>query len=109
MEKLKSINQELSQTNRVRLQEISELKARLETLTLAPLSPSTEGQDPGEEKPPLSPRAEELINANTVPWVKWRGRLYIDHQSLAPSSVENGWSACVGSSTSPVQGGAKEF
>jgi hypothetical protein len=117
MEKLKSINQELSQTNRVRLQEISELKARLGTLRLAPLSPSIEGQDPEEEKKTelsssfciQSPSVEEQITANMVPWIRWRGRLYIDNQALANSSTENGWSASVGSPIGPVQGGAEEF
>jgi hypothetical protein len=117
MEKLKSINQELSQTNRIRLQEISELKARLGALRLSPLSPSTEGQDNEEEKkvelpPPFwvqSPSAEEPTTANTVPWIKWRGRLYIDNEALATSSTENSRLSFVGSSIGAVQGDADEI
>jgi hypothetical protein len=116
MEKLKSINQELTHTNTARFQEILELKARLGALRLAPLSPSMERHDAEEEKnADLSPSsmvhslsAEDATTANTVPWIEWRGRLYIENQVLAISGTGNGWSSFVGSSIGPVQGKSED-
>jgi hypothetical protein len=100
MRKLKSINVELSQTNRARLEEISELKARLGALRLSPLSPTIDGQEVYEDKEaelsPSSwalPLSKELTSANAVPWIEWRGRLYIDNEALAASGRDNGGSS----------------
>jgi hypothetical protein len=100
MQKLKSINAELSQTNRARLEEISQLKARLGALRLSPLSPTIDGQEADEDKEaelsPSSwtpPSTEGLISGNVLPWIKWRGRLYIDNEALAASSRDNGGSS----------------
>jgi len=117
MEKLKSINQELTHTSRARLQEIVELKARLGALRLALLSPSTEGHDAEEEnKAELSSSCtvhssstEDATTANTVPWANWHGRLYIDNQALAISRTGNECSPFVGSSISPGQRSAEDF
>jgi hypothetical protein len=117
VEKLKSINQELTHTNTARLQEILELKARVGALRLAPLSPSRERHDAEEEKNAdlspsctvYSPSTEDATTANTVPWIEWRGRLYIENQALAISCTGNGWSSFVGSSIGPVQGNSEDF
>jgi hypothetical protein len=100
MQKLKSINAELSQTNKARLEEISELKARLGALRLSSLSPTINNRDVDEDKdaelsPPFWPPlpSGELTNANTGPWIQWRGRLYMDNEALATSSRGNGESA----------------
>lgn len=117
IEKLKSINQELTHTNMARLQEILELKARLGALRLAPLSPSTEGHDAEEEKKAelssfctvLLPSAEDAIATNTVPWIKWRGRLYIENEALTISSTGDARPSFVGPSIGLVQRKAEEF
>jgi hypothetical protein len=113
MRKLKSINAELSQTNRARLEEISELKARLGALRLSPLSPIIDGQEVGEDKEakisPSSwapPPTEELMSGNVLPWIKWRGRLYIDNEALATSSRDNGGSSFARHSGFPLSGEA---
>ena len=100
MQKLKSINAELSQTNRARLEEISELKARLGALRLSSLSPITGDQEVYEDKEaelsPSSwalPPSKELMSVNAVPWIEWRGRLYIDNEALATSSRGNSGSS----------------
>lgn len=115
MERLRSINQELTQTNRARLQEIADLKARLEALRLSP-GRSVEGQETEEEKVAeqspsswISPSGEDATTANTVPWIKWRGRLYIDNEALATSSTENYGQYIAGSSIFPVDGSAMEL
>ena len=112
MERLKSINQDLCERNNARLQEISELKARLSALRLAPLSLLSECHSAGEaKKGELSPSswvstdADEPKNAATVPWIKWRGGLYIDNEALAMSSTEHGGSSSFGRSIGPVQTG----
>jgi hypothetical protein len=113
MRKLKSINAELSQTNRARLEEISELKARLGALRLSPLSPIIDGQEVGEDKEakisPSSwapPPTEELMSGNVLPWIKWRGRLYIDNEALATPSRDNGGSSFARHSGFPLSGEA---
>lgn len=115
MQKLKSINAELSQTNRARLEEISELKARLGALRLSPLSPTIDGQGVDEDKkaePSLSswtpPPTEELRSGNVLPWIKWRGRLYIDNEALATSSRDNGGSSFTRHLGFPLPGEANE-
>src|SRR5256885_17031171 len=115
MQKLKSINAELSQTNRARLEEISELKARLGALRLSPISPTIDGQEVDEDREaelsPSSwapPRSEELMNGNVPPWIKWRGRLYIDNQALATSTRDNGGSSFARHSGLPPPGEADE-
>jgi hypothetical protein len=111
---LRSINAELSQTNRARLEEISELKARLGALRLS-LSPTIDGQEVDEHKgAELSPSSwelpptEELICGNVLPWIKWRGRLYIDNEALATSSRDNGGSSFARHSGFPLPGEADE-
>ena len=96
---MKSINAELSQTNRARLEEISELKARLGALRLSSLSPTIDGKEVHEKKEAellpsswASPPSTELRGANVVPWIEWRGRLYTDNEALAASSRDNGGS-----------------
>jgi hypothetical protein len=108
MRKLKSINAELSQTNRARLEEISELKARLGALRLSPLSPIIDGQEVGEDKEAKisPPPTEELMSGNVLPWIKWRGRLYIDNEALATSSRDNGGSSFARHSGFPLSGEA---
>ena len=112
MERLKSVNQDLCERNNARLQEISELKARLGALRLAPLSLPSEGQGAEEaKKAEMSPSswvstsADEPTNAAKVPWIKWRGRLYIDNEALAFSSTEHGGSSSAGRSIGPGQAG----
>jgi hypothetical protein len=115
MEKLKSINAELTQTNRARLEEISELKARLGALRLSSLSPTIDGQEVDEDKEAelspsswASPSTEELMSANVVPWIEWRGRLYIDNEALAASSRDNRGSSFAGHSGCLLPGEANE-
>jgi len=100
MQKLRSINAELSETNRARLEEISELKVRLGALRLSPISPTIDGQEGDEDREAelspsswAAPRTEELMSGNVPSWIKWRGRLYIDNEALATSSRDNGGSS----------------
>lgn len=115
MEKLRSINHDLTETNRLRLQEVSELKAHLEALRLSPVIHSVRVQTAEEEKTGLSTSscgstsAGEQMATETEPWLTWRGRLYFDKEALEDLGTENGGSSVVRSPTGLVGAGAHDF
>jgi hypothetical protein len=99
VEKLNSINQSLSAANEARLREISELKAELEEQSS--LSPSPAGNPYLEDWDGVASKRGSVSCDNTStsavtiptvagettdvwgPFIKWRGKVYVDAESVA--------------------------
>lgn len=103
VEKLTAANQCLNVDNGARLREIAKLKTELEvrsSVSGSPVSAScfddwdTTSQKRGSissestSRPTSPPNLNIEVAGLTVPWIKWRGRIYVDKEGQAHAQTK---------------------